>query len=324
MALATGGALALAAWAPPAFAFCRITTIESRADGEDLTACYDTTHPPVWWRSACVGLSVQASGSEYASYDVVADLLFQTVLPNWTRADCPGGGHPSIELADLGPVTCDERQANLYGPNTNSVLFHDYAWPYEGDVGCKPGECCDATIALTTVTFHPDTGELWDADIEINSACHPVSTVLPVPPDRFDLQSILQHETGHFLGLAHPPDPEAIMYYLYTPGTDGKRTLDSDDIDGVCAIYPPNGERTVTRTYVDAGVVPEGTCDSTPRNGFTSTCVSAANDQPPPMTSSSLSCQASRVPAPLPQPIFGLWAAAAVAGAVRTRRRVRR
>jgi hypothetical protein len=320
IALTTLGAVPLL-FAPAAAAFCRITTIETVADGDDTTACYDTTHPPVWWRSACIGLSVEASGSKYASYAAVDALLFQKVVPNWVNADCPGGGHPSIALFDLGPETCDEQQANLYGPNTNAVLFHDDAWPYEADFGCMPGDCCDPTIALTTVTFHPETGELWDADIEINTACHPVSTAFPVPAGRYDLESVLQHETGHVLGLAHPPDPEAIMYYLYSPGSDAKRVLDSDDVAGVCAIYPPGGDRGVRASVIEGGVAPEGPCDPTPRNGFASACVSDAGNQPPSTPSDALTCGSSGRAAPAPLAIVGFAAMAFFAGLGRRLRR---
>ena len=302
-------------------AFCRITTTESVVDGQDLTACYDTSHPPVWWRSACVGLSVQSAGSKYASYDIVRDILFNSVVPNWMNADCGHGKHPSLELVDLGPVACTEHQADLYGPNANAVIFHDDGWPYADGAGCTSSSL---TVALTTVTFHPETGELWDADIEINSACFPISTTLPVPPGHYDLQSILQHETGHFLGLAHPPDPKAVMYYLYSPGTDGKRTLNSDDIKGACAIYEPSGERDVAGFVGDGGLVAAGTCDPTPRNGFSSPCVSDAGNQPPEAPSTALTCRATAGPAPHPQPIAWLVGGALLGRAMRGRRRVRR
>ena len=274
-----------------ASAFCRITTTETKIDGADTTACYDTSDPPVWWPGACVGMSAQADGSKKYGipYAVVDDLLFGTVLPNWMNADCPGqaGGNPSIEVVDVGAAQCDEQQANLYAPNDNIVMFHDDAWPYDE---------CDVTIALTTVTFHPATGAVWDADIEINSACHAISTTLPVPAGSFDLQSILQHETGHYFGLAHPPDPEAVMYYLYLPGEDGKRTLNSDDIRGLCTIYPPSGERSVGAEVADGGFVPEGTCDALPRNGFGSACATDAGDQPPPAQPTALTCAAGGAP----------------------------
>jgi hypothetical protein len=319
---ATCSGLALALVASSAPAFCRITTTQTKVDGPDLTACYDTTHPPVWWRTSCVGLSVQATGSKYAPYSVIDDILFHAVIPNWMSAVCPGGGNPSLAIVDLGKVDCDTHQNNLYGPNANAVLFHDDVWPYEESAGCSPGRCCDATVALTTVTFHPETGELWDADIEVNTACHPISTSLPVPPDRYDLQSILQHETGHFLGLAHPPDPQAIMFYLYQPGNDGKRALNVDDVRGACTIYPPTGARSVAASVAEKGFVAGGACDPTPRNGFSSACVADAGNQPPEAQPPAFTCSAShRAPSPWVQAWFTLILG--VLGLARRRRRLR-
>jgi hypothetical protein len=52
----------------------------------------------------------------------------------------------------------------------------------------------------------------------------------------FDLQAILTHEAGHFLGLAHATDTNAIMYAYYQPGAI---QLTSDDVDAICTVYPP-------------------------------------------------------------------------------------
>ncbi len=41
------------------------------------------------------------------------------------------------------------------------ITFHDGPWPYE-NTGAE-------TLALTTVFFSPDTGEIYDANIELNS-----------------------------------------------------------------------------------------------------------------------------------------------------------
>src|SRR5690606_35595408 len=48
---------------------------------------------------------------------------------------------------------------------------------------------------------------------------------------------IATHEIGHNLGLDHSNHQDATMFYAYSGGT-GSRTLASDDIAGVCALYP--------------------------------------------------------------------------------------
>ena len=87
-------------------------------------------------------------------------------------------------------------------------------------------------------------------------------TITDIPTKiEYDLQAIVTHEVGHFIGIAHSPDPSAVMYASYPPGSISQRTLTPDDVGAVCEIYPPK-----------SGVV----CDSTPRGGFTATC-----DDPP-------------------------------------------
>ena len=74
---------------------------------------------------------------------------------------------------------------------------------------------------------------------------------------QYDVLSILTHEAGHMLGLAHSDVNGATMQVEYVQGSTTLRSLHSDDMGGICEAYPP-GE--------------VGTCDPTPRHGFQSTC----------------------------------------------------
>jgi len=59
----------------------------------------------------------------------------------------------------------------------------------------------------------------------------------PSGGNHMDLQGITAHEYGHALGLDHSSDPNATMY-AYVSGTgNSQRTINSDDIAGVQAIY---------------------------------------------------------------------------------------
>ncbi|MCA9570089.1 MAG: matrixin family metalloprotease, partial [Myxococcales bacterium] len=58
-------------------------------------------------------------------------------------------------------------------------------------------------------------------------------------PGKTDLQSIMAHENGHWLGLDHSAVAQATMYAYYSGGT-GPRTLHPDDETAVCDTYPGN------------------------------------------------------------------------------------
>jgi hypothetical protein len=124
---------------------------------------------------------------------------------------------------------------------------------------------------LTTITFDPSTGEIYDADMEINST-QPLTVSGPLAPTGYDFLSIITHETGHFLGMAHSGDALATMFAHYEPGTTTMRTLTPDDTSGICSVYPPDKTRSVAAAVSSTGSIAEDACDPTPRHGFQSQC----------------------------------------------------
>jgi hypothetical protein len=62
----------------------------------------------------------------------------------------------------------------------------------------------DATAQAELVRDgHVSSGELVDADIEINAKDRVLSLTRPAPHGSFDLESVVTHEAGHFFGLDH-------------------------------------------------------------------------------------------------------------------------
>src|SRR5262249_12428180 len=112
-----------------------------------------------------------------------------------------------------------------------------------------------------------------DADMEINTADHDFSAGDPVDPEKFDLLSVVTHEAGHFLGLAHSSNSNATMYAREPPGQTSMRKLTQDDIDAICEVYRPDGERTLSPPGTDPPVLQDpGPCDPTPAGGFSESC----------------------------------------------------
>jgi hypothetical protein len=273
-----GVSVALGAWAGSAHAYCRTSTCPLPPDFSPSAAacepagfaqyCAALDPPvvplPVWWRNACQSYDIQENASKHVPLDVATN-KFATAFSQWTGASCPGGGHPSIDATNLGPVACDEVHYNTDQGNQHVIIFRDGAWPHPNDL--------NNTLGLTTITFDPDTGEIYDADMEINSSV-PLAVSDPIPADGTDLLSIITHETGHFFGMAHSGDSTATMYAHYIPGSTAMRTLKPDDVSGICAIYPPSGDRSVDPIVADGGIVHADTCDPTPRHGFQSACSS--------------------------------------------------
>jgi len=60
--------------------------------------------------------------------------------------------------------------------------------------------------------------------------------------NKIDVQAVATHEIGHQLGLDHSQYQSATMYYAVGAGNLGPRSLHSDDISGLCAIYPSGGQ----------------------------------------------------------------------------------
>jgi Matrixin len=231
---------------------------------------------PLWWRNRCFGYSMQKDGGKHVSFDEAAKALNSAFLA-WTSRACPGSGtgpsHPSIDVRDVGPVACNEKGYASTGANQNVVIFRDELWPYKKDEGVDPDKP-SPTIALTTVTFDTHTGEIFDADMELNTADHNIKPYDGVvDPDGYDLQAVLTHEVGHMFGLAHSPSPSAVMFASDEGHDIRKRNISLEDVAGICAIYAPNGQRAVAATVDASGFVAGGACDPTPRRGLSSACV---------------------------------------------------
>lgn len=197
--------------------------------------------------------SIDARGSETLDFDSVVEAVDES-FATWMEVTCDG------QMTDLTVTRtdefalCREEQFNNEGPNVNTIAFLP---TFEGTRHAN-------NALAVTIIWRTDDGEILDVDMLINdslgpyercpeSGCSGSGIRAPV-----DLSNIVTHEAGHFFGIAHSDDTEATMYKEAPRGEVSKKTLAQDDINALCAIYPPGSL--------------QGSCDPTPRGGLQLDC----------------------------------------------------
>jgi hypothetical protein len=184
------------------------------------------------WPNGCITFAIQSDGS--ALQDIsprdAADVA-EDAFALWTNSECHRGGSPPLTFMAQGEVSCHVPEFNCDPKdwNSNVIMFQDEGWPHGA-----------STVALTCVTMNLDTGDILDADMEINTTPPYHDFALPGDPEGTDLHMVITHEAGHLLGLNHSTFEGAVMWANYTPGL--LSALSDDDIAGICDIY--GGEDT--------------------------------------------------------------------------------
>lgn len=212
-------------------------------------------------------------GAEVTLPEIAAALAF--AAGQWTSVDCSDFAFVVGPATDESRVGFDWRAGSSSPANQNIVVFRNDDPSDPTDAWLHPVGA-GAIIALTTVTFIRSTGVIVDADVEMNDVSFRFTACEPDEPGcaiEHDLKNTLTHELGHVLGLDHPPSSqpgavEATMFASASAGDVDKRDLASDDIAGLCALYPAgqeNGEcYGVGRGEPPALLVRDVGCASTP------------------------------------------------------------
>jgi MYXO-CTERM domain-containing protein len=220
---------------------------------------------PEYWQASCVSVTVYTNGFSMLTRDEIAKSI-GAAAQAWSPSavDCAEGGHPSIEI--VPSMAGDNTRAPAFGYDAhNTVFFVSEGWPVD----------LVSAVAITSVFTRSD-GRIVDVDMRINAEWSDWANLDPgFDPAGFngqfpfDLQNAVTHEFGHLLGFGHTcwspfsdrerpiddqgqgvPDcsdsvPEEIqqtvMYAIVDPLRleVSKRFLTSDEVRGVCEIYPP-------------------------------------------------------------------------------------
>jgi uncharacterized protein (TIGR03382 family) len=210
----------------------------------------------LWWGSPGITYHQSTPGNPENAGDSEFDAIRRS-FETWQQASDACGHLQLTEGERVGERTIgyDARPSAI---NRNLVLFRtrycsevaprsDSCWVdgCENKYDCWGGQ--DGTIALTTTTFDTNSGQIFDADVEMNAASFIFTTVdsPPCAPGGYhqgcvatDIQNTMTHEIGHMLGLDHVARLDSTMSPRADAGETSKRQLDSGTKQFVCETYP--------------------------------------------------------------------------------------
>lgn len=193
----------------------------------------------LFWEDRTIAVRASAAPMGEVTLAEVEDAL-RFGAEQWSAPDCSDFAFEIASATEDRRVGFDWRAGSGSDENVNLVVFRGSSAGDPQDEWLHAG----TVLALTTVTFLRSTGRIVDADIEMNDASYRFTACDPpgCTPEQ-DLKNTLTHELGHALGLDHPPSFQpgsegATMYASAPSGDLAKRDLASDDIEGLCTLYP--------------------------------------------------------------------------------------
>lgn len=203
------------------------------ADGPDGRYTFerntDSKNILFWSRSAtfCIPIYESTAGTDQTTTETLA---LQEAIAKWNEAIAECGEVP-VCLSYNGPLSDAEGFGlDMDEPYKNLVTYVPDRAVWRERHPDLPGA---PPVGLTTLWSTPN-GEVFDADIEINTAFYTFSTQ---PSDtEMDLQSVLVHELGHVLGFDHVEAAGSVMQTSLNPGARRRRP-GTGDKEGLCAAF---------------------------------------------------------------------------------------
>ena len=217
--------------------------------------------PVEWRKSNCLVMRIDNNGSDdIKDYSEIG--AARKAWTNWRNATKSCSYLTFIELPTAKGLTPGY---NKDGVNENIISWVETGWTHTA-----------FAVALTKISFverskDPGSGQdgrILDADIILNGQHLRFAT--DGNTKRHDVENTLTHELGHALGMDHPCDDgtystipkdnngktipkcgsasttqamkDSTMYNFTDLGETKKRSLTSDDINSICAVYPQKND----------------------------------------------------------------------------------
>ena len=234
---------------------------------------------PFFWAQASVPITGYSNDFTQTSMttDQVAAALQGAALA-WSKET------NSCTYLELVPALSTAPTPVAANDGHNSLLFHSTVWCHVGANGQCNVDYDASALAVTTDTANTKTGQIYDADVEVNLVDYQWADLVedPTRTNDMDLQNALTHELGHLIGLDHTcfdplssmsgvrPDDNSgaplidcatasldvqatTMFPSAQPGDTQKRTLAPDDLNALCTIYSVDNPPPPPGTGVNGG-----------------------------------------------------------------------
>ncbi len=203
---------------------------------------------PVWCGTADYALN-NAGSADVPIATVETEV--QRAMTDWTLVECSGLRSTYTGRTSTGTASFDGHSV---------IRWLESGWT-------------SSSIAIGVTAPQWSGHCIGQADMELNGQNY-TWTTSPGRGSSVNLYSIVLHEGGHFYGMGHSSDRTATMYASYSGGVS---MLNSDDITGICTLYPGMGAVDCTTTGCPSGqMCSSGAC--VPETGDGTLCSSCSAD----------------------------------------------